>query len=539
MRNRGVDLKGIRTIFKTAIRENIAKITNSPIQNAEFVIIGSRKMPIGQHNILLVDNFGIRGKGTVFDTCFRRNPVCIFFDNKTVIIFLVRTVMYRYFVSHTIHHAGTTPQLRTERIYTDSFLDRKRDLHLAASLVLPVFGCRFKADTVTGTKRCFQRTIRIIERTIDLLHLCGKRKKHHCDLTEGLLTAVKSSEDCFAEDGTDCRNYGGLDGLPEAKALFAPMLGVTPDELIICGNSSLNIMYDTIAKFMLFGTGDGEKPWKDTKVKWLCPVPGYDRHFLITEKMGFELVNIPMDKNGPDMDMVEKLVAEDDTIKGIWCVPMYANPTGTTYSDEVVKRLAAMTTKAKDFKIFWDNAYCIHHLSDTPDTLLNILDECEKAGNPDRVYMLASTSKVTFPGAGVAMIASSEKNIKYLKSMMTVQTIGYDKINQLRHVKFFGTYENLMEHMKKHRAIIEPKFKIVLDTLEKEIAPLGIGSWEKPNGGYFISFNALNGCAKRICQLCKEAGVVLTGAGATYPYGKDPDDSSGFDSVDYRVCGWH
>ena len=268
----------------------------------------------------------------------------------------------------------------------------------------------------------------------------GKPSAEQLDLTEGLLTAVKSSEDCFAEDGTDCRNYGGLDGLPEAKALFAPMLGVTPDELIICGNSSLNIMYDTIAKFMLFGTGDGEKPWKDTKVKWLCPVPGYDRHFLITEKMGFELVNIPMDKNGPDMDMVEKLVAEDDTIKGIWCVPMYANPTGTTYSDEVVKRLAAMKTKAKDFKIFWDNAYCIHHLSDTPDTLLNILDECEKAGNPDRVYMLASTSKVTFPGAGVAMIASSEKNIKYLKSMMTVQTIGYDKINQLRHVKFFGTY---------------------------------------------------------------------------------------------------
>ena len=323
----------------------------------------------------------------------------------------------------------------------------------------------------------------------------GKPSAEQLDLTEGLLTAVKSSEDCFAEDGTDCRNYGGLDGLPEAKALFAPMLGVTPDELIICGNSSLNIMYDTIAKFVLFGTGDGEKPWKDTKVKWLCPVPGYDRHFLITEKMGFELVNIPMDKNGPDMDMV-------------------------------VKRLAAMKTKAKDFKIFWDNAYCIHHLSDTPDTLLNILDECEKAGNPDRVYMLASTSKVTFPGAGVAMIASSEKNIKYLKSMMTVQTIGYDKINQLRHVKFFGTYENLMEHMKKHRAIIEPKFKIVLDTLEKEIAPLGIGSWEKPNGGYFISFNALNGCAKRICQLCKEAGVVLTGAGATYPYGKDPDDSN-------------
>jgi len=354
----------------------------------------------------------------------------------------------------------------------------------------------------------------------------GKPSAEQLDLTEGLLTAVKSSEDCFAEDGTDCRNYGGLDGLPEAKALFAPMLGVTPDELIICGNSSLNIMYDTIAKFMLFGTGDGEKPWKDTKVKWLCPVPGYDRHFLITEKMGFELVNIPMDKNGPDMDMVEKLVAEDDTIKGIWCVPMYANPTGTTYSDEVVKRLAAMTTKAKDFKIFWDNAYCIHHLSDTPDTLLNILDECEKAGNPDRVYMLASTSKVTFPGAGVAAMAASPENVAEIKKRMGVQTIGHDKLNQMRHVRFLKDADGIAAHMAKHASIIRPKFELVLKMLEEGLAGTGCGSWSNPRGGYFVSFDAPEGTAKHIVAMAKEAGVTMTGAGATYPYKNDPKDSN-------------
>lgn len=355
----------------------------------------------------------------------------------------------------------------------------------------------------------------------------GKPSAEQLDLTEGLLSAVTKNSDCYAEDGTDCRNYGGLDGLPEAKKLFAPMLGVAPEELIVCGNSSLNIMYDTIAKFMLFGTGDGEKPWKDCgKIKWLCPVPGYDRHFLVTEKMGFEMINIPMDENGPDMDMIEKLCAEDESIKGIWCVPMYANPTGITYSDEVVKRFAAMKPKAPDFKIFWDNAYCIHHLTDTPDSLLNILDECEKAGNPDRVYLFASTSKITYSGAGVAMLASSAKNVEYIKSMLNAQTIGYDKLNQLRHVRFFKDYEGLVQHMDKHRQVIAPKFRVVLDALESEIAPLGIGEWKKPNGGYFISFDALDGCAKRICELCKEAGVVLTGAGATYPYGKDPHDSN-------------
>lgn len=358
----------------------------------------------------------------------------------------------------------------------------------------------------------------------------GKPSADQLDLTEGLLTAVSTNAECYAEDGTDCRNYGIVDGLPEAKKLFAPMLGVSEDELMVLGNSSLTIMYDNIAKFMVFGTGNGAEPWsvqaRDKKLKWLCPVPGYDRHFLITEKFGFEMVNIPTDENGPDMDMIEKLVAEDDSIKGIWCVPMYANPTGVTYSDEKVKRLAAMKTAAKDFRIFWDNAYCIHHLNDTPDKLLNILDEAKKAGNEERVLMFASTSKVTYPGAGVAVMGAAKANIDYIRSLMTVQSIGPDKINQLRHVKFFKDFEGVTEHMKKHAALVAPRFAAVLDELDREIAPLGIAKWTKPNGGYFISFNAMSGCAKRICQLCKEAGVVLTGAGATFPYGKDPEDSN-------------
>lgn len=358
----------------------------------------------------------------------------------------------------------------------------------------------------------------------------GKPSAEQLDLTEGMLTAVSTNAECYAEDGTDCRNYGIGDGLPEAKKLFAPMLGVSEDEIMVLGNSSLTIMYDNIAKFMVFGTGNGAEPWsvqaRDKKLKWLCPVPGYDRHFLITEKFGFEMVNIPTDENGPDMDMIEKLVAEDDSIKGIWCVPMYANPTGVTYSDEVVKRLAAMKTAAGDFRIFWDNAYCIHHLNDTPDKLLNILDEAKKAGNEERVLMFASTSKVTYPGAGVAVMGAAKANIDYIRSLMTVQSIGPDKINQLRHVKFFKDFEGVTEHMKKHAALVAPRFAAVLDELDREIAPLGIAKWTKPNGGYFISFNAMSGCAKRICQLCKEAGVVLTGAGATFPYGKDPEDSN-------------
>ena len=304
------------------------------------------------------------------------------------------------------------------------------------------------------------------------------------------------------------------------------MLGVGTDEIIIYGNASLTAMFDTVSKAMTHGIMGGT-PWsKLEKVKFLCPVPGYDRHFGICETFGIEMINVPMDENGPDMDMVEKLVSEDDAVKGIWCVPQYSNPAGICYSDEVVRRFANLKPKAKDFRIFWDNAYTIHHLVDNPKHILNILDECKKAGNPDMVYIFGSTSKVTFPGAGVAAMGASKANIDSIKKILGMQTIGFDKINQLRHVKYFGSFEGMVEHMKKHAAILKPKFDTVINMLEKEIAPLGIGSWIRPEGGYFISFDSLNGCAKRIVQLCKEAGVVLTGAGATYPYGKDPEDKN-------------
>lgn len=355
----------------------------------------------------------------------------------------------------------------------------------------------------------------------------GKPSAEQLDLTEDMLTILKSSEDCFDGKGNDCRNYGILDGIEEAKKLFAPMIGVGENEIFVGGNSSLNMMYDLIAKFIIFGTSKENKPWKDCgKIKWLCPCPGYDRHFLVTESLGFELIPIKMNNDGPDMDEIERLVAEDDSIKGVWCVPMYANPTGVVYSDEVVKRFANLKAKADDFTIIWDNAYCIHHLVDNPPKLLNILDECEKAGHPDRVYIFGSTSKISFPGAGVAVMGSSENNIAYMKSLMNAQTIGADKLNQLRHVKFFKDFDGLKTHMKKHQAVIAPRFKVVIDVLNKEIAPLGIANWNEPQGGYFISFNAPEGCAKRIVELCKEAGVVLTGAGATFPYGKDPKDSN-------------
>lgn len=355
----------------------------------------------------------------------------------------------------------------------------------------------------------------------------GKPSPAQLDMEKDFLGMVISDADVTTETGVDCRNYGLLDGIPEARKLLADMLEVSADKVIVFGNSSLNVMYDTIARSMLLGVL-GSTPWSRLdKVKFLCPVPGYDRHFAITEQFGIEMINIPMKKDGPDMDLVEKYVNEDAAVKGIWCVPKYSNPQGYTYSDETVRRFAALKPAAEDFRIFWDNAYAIHDLyEDRSDNLLEILSECEKAGNPDMVYEFCSTSKITFPGAGIAAIVTSPANLGQIKAAMTIQTIGYDKLNQLRHTKYFKNIDGMKAHMKRHAAIMQPKFEAVLKVLDKELSGLGIGTWTDPNGGYFISFDAMEGCAKEIVNKCKEAGVVLTGAGATYPYRKDPKDSN-------------
>ena len=355
----------------------------------------------------------------------------------------------------------------------------------------------------------------------------GKPGFTQLDLSLPMLDVISSKDEMKASNGMDIRNYGVLDGLPEAKQLMAEMMDTTADHVVVFGNASLTIMYDTVSRAMVKGLL-GETPWcKLDKVKFLCPVPGYDRHFAITESFGIEMINIPMNEDGPDMDLVEKYVSEDSAIKGIWCVPKYANPTGISYSDEVVRRMANLKPAAKDFRIFWDNAYCIHHLyEDQQDQILDIISECEKAGNPDMVFEFGSTSKVSFPGAGIAAIAASKANLDDMMKTMTVQTIGYDKINQLRHVKFFKDRAGLDAHMMKHAALMRPKFEAVLKVLKEELEGLEIGSWIVPRGGYFISFNAMEGCAKEIVAKCKEAGVVMTGAGATYPYGKDPMDSN-------------
>lgn len=355
----------------------------------------------------------------------------------------------------------------------------------------------------------------------------GKPGASQLDLSLPMLDVINSSSDMKTVLGNDTRNYGDLDGIGECRYLMADMMSVKKDNVVVCGNSSLNIMYDTISRSMTHGV-NGSTPWcKLDKVKFLCPVPGYDRHFKITEYFGIEMINVPLYDDGPDMDMVEKYVNSDAAVKGIWCVPKYSNPTGISYSDEVVRRFANLKPAAEDFRIFWDNAYCIHHLyEDTQDEILNILEECEKAGNPNMVYMFASTSKISFPGSGISAIATSLENIDFIKSQMTIQTIGHDKINQLRHVKFFKNLAGLEAHMKKHADLMRPKFEAVLEVLDEELGGLEIGSWIKPRGGYFISFNALEGCAKAIVAKCKDAGVVMTGAGATYPYGKDPMDSN-------------
>ena len=356
----------------------------------------------------------------------------------------------------------------------------------------------------------------------------GKPAADQLDLSMGLMDVLSSDSDLKCETGVDCRNYGVIDGIPEAKRLLGEMSEVDPDHIIIYGNSSLNVMFDSIARSMTHGVM-GNTPWcKLDKVKFLCPVPGYDRHFKITEFFGIEMINVPMTPQGPDMDMVEKLVSEDAAIKGIWCVPKYSNPQGYTYSKETVERFARLKPAAPDFRIYWDNAYSVHHLYDDEkdqDFLLEILDECAKAGNPDMVYKFTSTSKISFPGSGIAALAASKANLDDIRKYITVQTIGHDKLNQLRHVKFFKDLEGVHAHMKKHAAILRPKFEMVEATLEKELGGLGIGEWTTPKGGYFISFEAPEGCAKEIVSKCKEAGVVLTGAGSPFPYKKDPKDS--------------
>lgn len=354
----------------------------------------------------------------------------------------------------------------------------------------------------------------------------GKPGPEQLDLTKDLMDVLNSSSCLNSEDGTDCRNYGVLDGIPEAKRLMGELLGMDPENVIVYGNSSLNIMYDRIINSFCFGVL-GSVPWfRLPKVKWLCVVPGYDRHFKITERMGFELINIPMLDPGPDMDLVERLVISDEAIKGIWCVPKYSNPTGNSYSDEVVRRLAALKPAAPDFRIYWDNAYCVHHLySEKQDEILNIYDECLKAGNPDLVYEFASTSKISFPGSGISAIASSPKNIAEIKKTMFFQTIGHDKINQLRHVRYFKDLKGVKAHMIKMAELIRPKFEAVENILDSELGCLDAGSWTKPNGGYFISFKSEPGCAKVIYNLAKEAGVALTDVGAAFPYGNDPEDA--------------
>ena len=354
----------------------------------------------------------------------------------------------------------------------------------------------------------------------------GVPSKDQLELTMPMLDILKGDTECFAEDGTDCRNYGVLDGIPECKRLMGQVMGVTPDMVMVGGNSSLNMMFDTISCFMSHSIVPGMPAWGlIPDRKFLCPVPGYDRHFGVTEYFGFNMIPVPMDENGPVMDVVEELV-KDPCVKGMWCVPKYSNPSGISYSDDVIRRIAALQPAAKDFRLMWDNAYCIHDLTEDHDEILNIFEECEKTGNIDMPITFGSTSKITFPGSGVAAMAASENNMKVIMNKYKYQTIGYDKLNMLRHVRFFGDYNGMLEHMKKHAAVMAPRFDIVTSKLDENLSETGIVRFNRPKGGYFVSVDVMNGTAKRVVELCKEAGVILTGAGATYPYHEDPRDSN-------------
>ena len=362
---------------------------------------------------------------------------------------------------------------------------------------------------------------------LELNMMRGKPCKEQLDLSMGMMDALSSTADLTCEDGTDCRNYGVLGGIREARVLIGDMMENNPDDILIFGNSSLNVMFDTVSRAYTHGIM-GNTPWcRLDKVRWLCPVPGYDRHFKITEYFGIEMIPVPTSETGPDMDMIERRVSEDPAIKGIWCVPKYSNPTGYSYSDETVRRFARLKPAAPDFRIFWDNAYGMHHLyDDKQDYLIEILAECKRAGNPDLVYKFASTSKITFPGSGIAAMATSPNNMEDIKSTLRYQTIGHDKVNQLRHVRFFKDIHGMTEHMRKHANILRPKFEAVEQILEENLGGLNIGSWTKPRGGYFISFDTMTGCAKEVVARCKKAGVQMTAAGATWPYGKDPYDTN-------------
>ncbi|MBQ0092299.1 MAG: aminotransferase class I/II-fold pyridoxal phosphate-dependent enzyme [Clostridiales bacterium] len=354
----------------------------------------------------------------------------------------------------------------------------------------------------------------------------GKPSPEQLGTMSRILTVVTHNDQCFSETGTDCRNYGGLEGINEMRRLFGNLMGVSMEQVIVGGNSSLNMMFDVLARAMLHGVKEGCKPWcKYDQISFLCPVPGYDRHFAMCEFFGINMINVPLLKDGPDMDLVEKLVSEDETIKGIWCVPKYANPTGTTYSDEVVRRFAQLKPAAKDFRVFWDNAYIVHDLTDTPDQLLNIFEEAEKYGNDDLFLEFMSTSKISYSGAGISCMASSRNNINRILQEMKFQTIGHDKLNQLRHSKVFRTVDDVKAQMQVHRSIIAPKFYLLYRVFEEELGPLENVQWTKPNGGYFICMTLPNGTAKRVEELAAGAGLVLTKAGAPFPYGKDPNDN--------------